>query len=87
MPAFDFPKTPSSQNLLTLLARQGVVMTPPRNRTLPDLSEAGPFQGQQLGPGLRPAEDKGPFGRCVGRDSLDPLARCLGEARSRTVCG
>ena len=60
VPAFDFPKTPSSQNLLTLLARQGVVMTPPRNRTLPDLSEASPFQG----PGLRPTEDtKGPFGR------------------------
>ena len=60
MPAFDFPKTPSSQNLLTLLARQGVVMMPPRNRTLPDLSEASPFQG----PGLRPTEDtKGPFGR------------------------
>ena len=52
---------------LTLLARQGVVMTPPRNRTLPDLSEAGPFQGQQLGPGLRPPEDtKSPFGRCAG---------------------
>ena len=64
MPAFEFTKTPSSQNLLTLLARQGVVMTPPRNRTLPDLSEAGPFQGQQLGPGLRPTEDtKGAFGR------------------------
>uniref|UniRef100_A0A8C9PE28 non-specific serine/threonine protein kinase n=1 Tax=Spermophilus dauricus TaxID=99837 RepID=A0A8C9PE28_SPEDA len=46
LPSFDFPKAPSSQNLLALLARQGVVMTPPRNRTLPDLSEVGPFQGQ-----------------------------------------
>ncbi|KAK1328224.1 hypothetical protein QTO34_011791 [Cnephaeus nilssonii] len=74
MPAFDFPKTPSSQNLLTLLARQGVVMAPPRNRTLPDLSEAGPFQGQQLGPGLRPAEDaKGPFGRSLSTGRLTDL--------------
>ncbi|KAK2491001.1 hypothetical protein MC885_012809 [Smutsia gigantea] len=74
MPAFDFPKTPSSQNLLTLLARQGVVMTPPRNRTLPDLSEAGPFQGQQLGPGLQPTEDtKGPFGRSLSTGRLTDL--------------
>ncbi|XP_047684017.1 serine/threonine-protein kinase ULK1 isoform X1 [Prionailurus viverrinus] len=74
VPAFDFPKTPSSQNLLTLLARQGVVMTPPRNRTLPDLSEAGPFQGQQLGPGLRPPEDtKSPFGRSLSTGRLTDL--------------
>nr|XP_031526009.1 serine/threonine-protein kinase ULK1 isoform X2 [Vicugna pacos] len=73
-PAFDFTKTPSSQNLLTLLARQGVVMTPPRNRTLPDLSEAGPFQGQQLGAGLRPTEDaKGPFGRSLSTGRLTDL--------------
>ncbi|XP_072578698.1 serine/threonine-protein kinase ULK1 isoform X3 [Vulpes vulpes] len=73
LPAFDFPKNPSSQNLLTLLARQGVVMTPPRNRTLPDLSEAGPFQGQQLGPGLRPTEDKSPFGRSLSTGRLTDL--------------
>nr|XP_060467903.1 serine/threonine-protein kinase ULK1 [Panthera onca] len=74
VPAFDFPKTPSSQNLLTLLARQGVVMTPPRNRTLPDLSEAGPLQGQQLGPGLRPPEDtKSPFGRSLSTGRLTDL--------------
>lgn len=73
-PASDFPKTPSSQSLLTLLARQGVVMTPPRNRTLPDLSEAGPFQGQQLSPGLRPPEDtKGPFGRSLSTGRLTDL--------------
>uniref|UniRef100_A0A8D1EXX8 non-specific serine/threonine protein kinase n=1 Tax=Sus scrofa TaxID=9823 RepID=A0A8D1EXX8_PIG len=74
MPAFDFTKTPSSQNLLTFLARQGVVMTPPRNRTLPDLSEAGPFQGQPVGPGLRPTEDtKGPFGRSLSTGRLTDL--------------
>ncbi|XP_019524469.1 PREDICTED: serine/threonine-protein kinase ULK1 [Hipposideros armiger] len=81
MPAFDFPKTPSSQNLLTLLARQGVVMTPPRNRTLPDLSEAGPFQGQQLSPGLRPTEDtKGPFGRWASSPS--PVVFTVGSPPS-----
>ncbi|XP_069353472.1 serine/threonine-protein kinase ULK1 isoform X2 [Eulemur rufifrons] len=74
VPVVDFPKTPSSQNLLTLLARQGVVVTPPRNRTLPDLSDVGPFQGQQLGPGLRPNEDaKGPFGRSFSTSRLTDL--------------
>uniref|UniRef100_A0A2K6MNB1 Serine/threonine-protein kinase n=1 Tax=Rhinopithecus bieti TaxID=61621 RepID=A0A2K6MNB1_RHIBE len=74
VPSFDFPKTPSSQNLLALLARQGVVMTPPRNRTLPDLSEVGPFHGQPLGPGLRPGEDpKGPFGRSFSTSRLTDL--------------
>ncbi|XP_016046403.1 serine/threonine-protein kinase ULK1 isoform X3 [Erinaceus europaeus] len=70
----DFPKTPSSQNLLTLLARQGVVVTPPRNRTLPDLSEAGPLHGQPLGPGLRLPEDaKSPFGRSFSTGRLTDL--------------
>ncbi|XP_040843090.1 serine/threonine-protein kinase ULK1 isoform X2 [Ochotona curzoniae] len=73
-PSFNFPKTPSSQNLLTLLARQGVVMTPPRNRTLPDLSEVGPFRGQQLGSGLRPMEDaRGPVGRSFSTSRLTDL--------------
>ncbi|KAM6155524.1 serine/threonine-protein kinase ULK1 isoform 1-T1 [Rhynchocyon petersi] len=73
-PSFDFPKTPSSQNLLTLLARQGVVVAPPRNRTLPDLTEGGPFQAQPLGPGLRPPEDaKGPFGRSLSTGRLTDL--------------
>ncbi|KAK2103004.1 Serine/threonine-protein kinase ulk1 [Saguinus oedipus] len=81
VPSFDFPKTPSSQNLLALLARQGVVMTPPRNRTLPDLSEVGPFHGQPLGPGLRPGEDpKGPFGSRGDRSGC--LPRWLGAGAS-----
>ncbi|XP_016157725.1 PREDICTED: serine/threonine-protein kinase ULK1 isoform X5 [Ficedula albicollis] len=54
---FEFPKTPSSQNLLTLLAHQGVVMTPTRNKTLPDLKEMGHFHCQQTGLGLRPVEE------------------------------
>ncbi|XP_047919765.2 serine/threonine-protein kinase ULK1 isoform X3 [Anser cygnoides] len=54
---FEFPKTPSSQNLLTLLAHQGVMMTPTRNKTLPDLKEMGHFHCQQTGFGLRPVEE------------------------------
>ncbi|XP_053938185.1 serine/threonine-protein kinase ULK1 isoform X4 [Cuculus canorus] len=54
---YEFPKTPSSQNLLTLLAHQGVMMTPTRNRTLPDLKEMGHFHCQQTGLGLRPVEE------------------------------
>ncbi|XP_065707586.1 serine/threonine-protein kinase ULK1 isoform X4 [Patagioenas fasciata] len=54
---FEFPKTPSSQNLLTLLAHQGVMVTPTRNRTLPDLKEMGHFHCQQTGLGLRPVEE------------------------------
>ncbi|POI35607.1 hypothetical protein CIB84_000641 [Bambusicola thoracicus] len=54
---FEFSKTPSSQNLLTLLAHQGVMMTPTRNKTLPDLKEMGHFHCQQTGLGLRPVEE------------------------------
>ncbi|XP_065548212.1 serine/threonine-protein kinase ULK1 isoform X3 [Lathamus discolor] len=54
---FEFPKTPSSQNLLTLLAHQGVMVTPTRNKTLPDLKEMGHFHCQQTGLGLRPVEE------------------------------
>ncbi|KAM7144769.1 serine/threonine-protein kinase ULK1 isoform 7-T7 [Macrochelys suwanniensis] len=57
MSPFEFPKTPSSQNLLTLLAQQGVMMTPTRNKTLPDLKEMGHFHCQQAGLGLRPVEE------------------------------
>ncbi|XP_014454004.1 serine/threonine-protein kinase ULK1 isoform X3 [Alligator mississippiensis] len=57
MPPFEFSKTPSSQNLLTLLAHQGVMVAPTRNRTLPDLKEMGHFHCQQAGLGLRPVEE------------------------------
>ncbi|XP_072456867.1 serine/threonine-protein kinase ULK1 isoform X5 [Notamacropus eugenii] len=73
VPAFEFPKTPSSQNLLTLLAHQGVVVTPTRNRTLPDLREMGHFQSPP-NLGLRPVEEiKGPFGRSLSTGRLTDL--------------
>uniref|UniRef100_A0A4X2K4X2 non-specific serine/threonine protein kinase n=1 Tax=Vombatus ursinus TaxID=29139 RepID=A0A4X2K4X2_VOMUR len=73
VPAFEFPKTPSSQNLLTLLAHQGVMVTPTRNRTLPDLREMGHFQSPPS-LGLRPMEEiKGPFGRSLSTGRLTDL--------------
>ncbi|XP_019362603.1 PREDICTED: serine/threonine-protein kinase ULK1 isoform X3 [Gavialis gangeticus] len=57
MPPFEFSKTPSSQNLLTLLAHQGVMVAPTRNKTLPDMKEMGHFHCQQTGLGLRPVEE------------------------------
>ncbi|XP_066465745.1 serine/threonine-protein kinase ULK1 [Tiliqua scincoides] len=54
---FEFNKNPSSQNLLTLLAHQGVMIAPTRNKTLPDLKEMGHFHYQQAGLGLKPMED------------------------------
>ncbi|KAL8180247.1 UNVERIFIED_CONTAM: Serine/threonine-protein kinase ulk1 [Gekko kuhli] len=54
---FEFHRTPSSQNLLTLLAHQGVMIAPTRNKTLPDLKEMGHFHCQQAGLGLRPMEE------------------------------
>uniref|UniRef100_A0A8D0H1M6 non-specific serine/threonine protein kinase n=1 Tax=Sphenodon punctatus TaxID=8508 RepID=A0A8D0H1M6_SPHPU len=57
MSPFEFSKTPSSQNLLALLAHQGVMMSPTRNKTLPDLKEMGRFHCQQTGLGLRPVEE------------------------------
>ncbi|XP_063000462.1 serine/threonine-protein kinase ULK1 isoform X2 [Elgaria multicarinata webbii] len=57
MSPFEFNKTPSSQNLLTLLAHQGVMIAPTRNKTLPDLKDVGHFHCQQAGLGLRPMEE------------------------------
>nr|XP_033812939.1 serine/threonine-protein kinase ULK1 [Geotrypetes seraphini] len=71
---FEFQKAPSSQNLLTLLAHQGMVVTPTRNKTLPDLKEMGHYHCQQTGLGLRPLEDtKGPFGRSFSTGKLTDL--------------
>uniref|UniRef100_K7FPI9 non-specific serine/threonine protein kinase n=1 Tax=Pelodiscus sinensis TaxID=13735 RepID=K7FPI9_PELSI len=57
MSPFEFSKTPSSQNLLTLLAHQGVLMAPTRNKTLPELKEMEHFHCQQAGLGMRPVEE------------------------------
>uniref|UniRef100_A0A8C5QD82 Protein kinase domain-containing protein n=1 Tax=Leptobrachium leishanense TaxID=445787 RepID=A0A8C5QD82_9ANUR len=59
---FEFPRGSSSQNLLTLLTHQGVMVPPTRNMTLPDLKNISHFTCQQPGLGLLPVEEmKEPF--------------------------
>ncbi|KAM8962066.1 serine/threonine-protein kinase ULK1 isoform 4-T4 [Pelodytes ibericus] len=71
---FEFPRGSSSQNLLTLLAHQGVMVPPTRNRTLPDLKNMGHFTCQQAGLGLHPVEEiQGPFGRSLSTGRLTDL--------------
>ncbi|KAM3939923.1 serine/threonine-protein kinase ULK1 isoform 1-T1 [Leptodactylus fuscus] len=71
---FEFPKGTNSQNLLTLLTHQGVIVPPTRNKTLPDLKNVGQYQYQQTGMGVRPVEEmKGPFGRSLSTGRLTDL--------------
>uniref|UniRef100_UPI00398F2EED serine/threonine-protein kinase ULK1 isoform X3 n=1 Tax=Pristiophorus japonicus TaxID=55135 RepID=UPI00398F2EED len=68
---FEFPEAPSSPNLVTLLAHQGVTLAAARNRTVPDL---GPLHTQHIDLTLRPAEDiQGPFGRSLSAGKLSEL--------------
>ncbi|GCB76926.1 hypothetical protein scyTo_0016628, partial [Scyliorhinus torazame] len=68
---FEFPEVPSSQNLVTLLAHQGLTLASARNRTVPNLS---PLQHQHLDLGLKPVDDlKGPFGRSLSTGKLSDL--------------
>ncbi|XP_041079161.1 serine/threonine-protein kinase ULK1-like isoform X2 [Polyodon spathula] len=74
MPPFEFPKPTSSQNLVTLLAQQGLVLTPTRNRTIPDLKELGQPFCQQTSPSMRPVEEnKGAFGRSLSAGRLSEM--------------
>ncbi|XP_044296813.1 serine/threonine-protein kinase ULK1 isoform X6 [Varanus komodoensis] len=82
MSPFDFNKTPSSQNLLTLLAHQGVVITPTRNRTLPDLKDVGHFHCQQAGLGLKPMEEAKGRSLSTGRLTDLLLKAAFGDAGS-----
>ncbi|XP_069817111.1 serine/threonine-protein kinase ULK1 [Dendropsophus ebraccatus] len=71
---FEFPRGTNSQNLLTLLTHQGVIVPPTRNRTLPDLKNVGQYQCQQAGIGMRPMEEmKGPIGRSLSTGRLTDL--------------
>ncbi|XP_035247271.1 serine/threonine-protein kinase ULK1 isoform X3 [Anguilla anguilla] len=75
MPPFEFPKPPSSSNLVTLLAHQGLVLAPAYDRPAPDLT------GPALPPGVQPGscfgrageESKGPFGRSLSAGRLSDL--------------
>ncbi|KAG8455981.1 hypothetical protein GDO86_001969 [Hymenochirus boettgeri] len=71
---FEIPHGSSSQNLLALLAHQGMVVPPTRNKTLPDLKNMGHFHCQQGNLGLRPFEEiKGTFGRSLSTGKLTDL--------------
>lgn len=64
MPPFEFPKPPSSPNLVTLLAQQGLVLSPSRTRTVPELNQLGLLPGNKLSPSNLPTEkNRGTFGR------------------------
>ncbi|XP_072839193.2 serine/threonine-protein kinase ULK1 isoform X1 [Pogona vitticeps] len=82
MSPFDFNKTPSSQNLLALLAHQGVVITPTRNKTLPDLKEMGHLHCQQAGLGLRPMDEARGRSLSTGRLTDLLLKAAFGETGS-----
>ncbi|KAM6423516.1 serine/threonine-protein kinase ULK1 isoform 1-T1 [Liasis olivaceus] len=80
MSPFEFGKTPSSQNLFALLAHQAVVITPTRNKTLPDLKEMGHFPCQQGGLSWRPMEDAKGRSLSTGRLTDLLLKAAFGEA-------
>ncbi|ETE63355.1 Serine/threonine-protein kinase ULK1, partial [Ophiophagus hannah] len=79
---FEFSKNPSSQNLFALLAHQAVVITPTRNKTLPDLKEMGHLPYQQGGLSLRPMEDAKGRSLSTGRLTDLLLKAAFGEAGS-----
>ncbi|XP_032085116.1 serine/threonine-protein kinase ULK1 [Thamnophis elegans] len=76
---FEFSKNSSSQNLFTLLAHQAVVITPTRNKTLPDLKEMGHLPYQQGGLSLRPMEDAKGRSLSTGRLTDLLLKAAFGE--------
>ncbi|XP_072562047.1 serine/threonine-protein kinase ULK1a isoform X1 [Paramormyrops kingsleyae] len=74
MPPFEFPKPPSSQNLVTLLGQQALVLTPTRNRTVPDLKDMGLGPGVQPGlPPRAPEGAPGSFGRSLSTGRLSDM--------------
>ncbi|KAG7480645.1 hypothetical protein MATL_G00058480 [Megalops atlanticus] len=74
MPPFEFPKPPSSQNLVTLLAQQGLMLTPTRNRTVPDLKDLALTPGAQPGSCGKAAEkSKGSFKRSLSAGRLSDM--------------
>ncbi|KAJ8379910.1 hypothetical protein SKAU_G00006880 [Synaphobranchus kaupii] len=71
MPPFEFPKPPSSPNLVTLLAQQGLVLIPSRTRTVPEL---GLLPGARASPCNMPTEkNKGSFGRSLSAGRLSDM--------------
>ncbi|XP_029565428.1 serine/threonine-protein kinase ULK1 isoform X5 [Salmo trutta] len=73
IPPFEFPKPPSSPNLVTFLAQQGLVLAPPGSRTASDHRDPGQPPTGQLGQySHRTAEDKS-FGRSQSAGRLSDM--------------
>ncbi|XP_036384390.1 serine/threonine-protein kinase ULK1 isoform X1 [Megalops cyprinoides] len=74
MPPFEFPKPPSSSNLVNLLTYQGLVLAPTCDRTTLDLNPRLPPGGQPSPCFSRAAEEnRGPFGRSVSTGRLSDM--------------
>uniref|UniRef100_A0A8C8K0S9 non-specific serine/threonine protein kinase n=1 Tax=Oncorhynchus tshawytscha TaxID=74940 RepID=A0A8C8K0S9_ONCTS len=63
IPPFEFPKPPSTPNLVTFLAQQGLVLAPPGSRTASDHRD----------PGQPTAEDNKSFGRSQSASRLSDM--------------
>ncbi|XP_041754408.1 serine/threonine-protein kinase ULK1 isoform X12 [Coregonus clupeaformis] len=74
IPPFEFPKPPSSPNLVTFLAQQGLVLAPPGSRTASDHRDPGQPPTGQLGQySHRTAEDNKSFGRSQSAGRLSDM--------------
>ncbi|CAB1318618.1 unnamed protein product, partial [Coregonus sp. 'balchen'] len=74
IPPFEFPKPPSSPNLVTFLAQQGLVLAPPGSRTASDHRDTGQPPTGQLGQySHRTAEDNKSFGRSQSAGRLSDM--------------
>ncbi|KAK6305220.1 hypothetical protein J4Q44_G00240000 [Coregonus suidteri] len=74
IPPFEFPKPPSSPNLVTFLAQQGLVLAPPGSRTASNHKDPGQQPTGQLGQySQRTTEDNKGFGRSQSAGRLSDM--------------
>ncbi|CDQ68186.1 unnamed protein product [Oncorhynchus mykiss] len=74
IPPFEFPKPPSSPNLVTFLAQQGLVLAPPGSKAASNHRYPGQPPTGQLGQySQRPTEDNKSFGRSQSAGRLSDM--------------
>ncbi|RVE65613.1 hypothetical protein OJAV_G00118520 [Oryzias javanicus] len=78
IPPFEFPKPPSSPNLMTLLTKQGMVIAPPCSRTAPgelrDFIQQAPSSGPRTTHCIhRLSDDNKRFGRSQSAGGLSDM--------------
>uniref|UniRef100_A0A4W5LCM2 non-specific serine/threonine protein kinase n=1 Tax=Hucho hucho TaxID=62062 RepID=A0A4W5LCM2_9TELE len=74
IPPFEFPKPPSSPNLVTFLAQQGLVLAPPSSRAASKHRSPGqPPTGQLAQYSQRTTEDNKGFGRSQSAGRLSDM--------------